>query len=109
MNLSSGQHWNSQSYSAMGRGVSSVFQYALTADSLVVVFNDSLRIVHLVQVEGSFSSSQFDDRADIFWLDNPRNLKNLNSYILDHINEESVRARYEFTESDLEHAISIYE
>jgi|SRR5690554_3665894 len=100
------------SESQMGEGVSSLFGGIIPADSLIVVFNDSLKMVHIRFVEGSGGSSQFEGRNEIIWRNQPRSLMNLDSYTQEDRGDnrnEHIIARYYFTEEDLEYAIGIYE
>ena len=112
MNLSSDHQWVSPTFSDMGGDVPSLFQYSFTADSLVVVFSDSLKIIHIPYNEGSQSTAQFDGKPEIIWRNQPRSLRNLDSYTLEDRGDDrnqKVIARYTFTEEDLEYAISVYE
>ena len=102
----------STSYSDIGGDFSSIFDGIMLSDSLIVLFNDSLKIVHIPLVEGTFGSSQFEGRPEIIWRNHPRSLMNLESYTLEergNDRNENVIARYTFTEEDLEYAISVYE
>ena len=102
----------SVSRSAMGGDVPSLFGGTMRADSLIVVFNDSLKIIHLPRMEGTWGAIGFEGRSDIIWRNQPRSLMNLDSYTQEDRGDgrnEHIIARYYFTDEDLEHAISVYE
>lgn len=102
----------SASNSAMGGDVPSLFGGTMRADSLIVVFNDSLKIIHLPRMEGTWGAIGFEGRSDIIWHNQPRSLMNLDSYTQEDRGDgrnEHIIARYYFTDEDLEHAISVYE
>src|SRR5690554_1145406 len=102
----------SVSHSAMGGAVPSLFGSTMRADSLIVVFNDSLKIVHLPRMEGTWGAIGFEGRSDIIWRNQPRSLMNLDSYTQEDRGDgrnEHIIARYYFTDEDLQHAISVYE
>ena len=99
--LNSEQDVFSVSASQTGGSVSSLFRgMIIPADSVIVVFNDSLKIVHIRFVEGSGGSSQYEGRTDIIWRNQPRIVLNLDSYAQEDRGDdrnEYVIARYTFT------------
>ncbi len=101
---------NEEVYATHSRGGTDSFPRQLfwvQSDSIVVIFSDSLRIVHLSR-ELSLDTI-FQSRAEIVLYESSRNLNNLSSYAQQQINEGFYEARYTFNEEDLNYAISIYE
>jgi hypothetical protein len=108
--LSEGGSWTSPTYSdATGGNFDSLFGIAVKADSIVVLFNDTLRIVHVPFPEASGNTLPYEGRTDIVFFDNLRSLQNSNSHTIDDNKSDSYMARYEFNNADLNYAISVYE
>jgi len=109
MLLGSNQQWVAPTVSDLGGDIPSLFANSIRADSLVVVYNGPLRIVHLPFMENSFSSIPFQDRTDVIWRNEFRSLQNMDAYSQKEDENEVIRLRYQFEQSDLEHAINVYE
>jgi hypothetical protein len=80
----------------------------LLSDSAVVVFNDTLRVIHRI-IDRNQEISELSDRENIIWFDDDRNIYNLNSYDIDRLQEDEWRADYRITQEDLEYAIEVNE
>lgn len=75
------------------------------SDSIAVIFNDTLKVIHLVK-----NSSQFPGANEGYLgTEEMGNIINVDNYYTEYINRDSYRATYTFAQEDLSYAVAINE
>ncbi len=81
-----------------------IVQYFIS-DSIIVYFNDSLKVVHLIK-----NSTQYPEADDAYLgAEESGNIANVVNYNTEYIDRDAYRATYTFTQQDLDYAIAINE
>lgn len=85
------------------------YQHEITSyfasDSIVVFYNDTLRVVHLIK-----DSSKYPDANEMYiGFEEAGNISNVEYYNLQRDSEDAYRGTYTFTQEDLDYAIAINE
>ena len=79
---------------------------SIPRDSVLVIFNDSLKLVHLTLRTNSAQDS-IGIRENVILFDDPRNIYNINSYATERVTESRWKAKYTVMQEDFEYAIEV--
>jgi hypothetical protein len=79
---------------------------SLPRDSILIIFNDSLKLVHLTLRDNDETDS-LSMRGNILLFDDPRNIYKIESYDTERARDDRWTAHYTVTQSDLEYAIEV--
>jgi hypothetical protein len=80
----------------------------LLGDSVAVVFNDTLRVIHRF-ISKNQEIPELKDRSNIIWYGEARNIYDANSYSSEKVSNGVFHLTYTFTEEDLEYSIKVNE
>ena len=75
-------------------------------DSVLIIFNDTLKLVHLT-LQTNAAPDSILIRDNIILFDDPRNIYNINSYATERVTESRWTARYTVVQEDLEYALEV--
>lgn len=79
---------------------------SIPRDSVLVVFNDTLRLVHLWLITNEIPDS-ISIKENLILFDDPRSIYNINSYATERVSESLWTARYSVVQEDLEYALEV--